>query len=236
MKGVLAKRKVKTAKLSFVRCATRMFLEKGYNATSPKQIVEALDTGTGNLTYYFPTKEHLLAVLVDLLCAFQWNMMEQEVNESLDSLMAISLELATIIAVCEEDLVAKDFYTSAYAGPMCLDIIRRNDTARAKAVFAPYCPGWTDEQFVAAASLVSGLEYGVLMTAGDPVSLETRIASTINAILKIYQIPEEIRKANIERVLEMDYRAIARRVLVEFKRFVDQSNEQAWENLFKQAI
>lgn len=229
----MARRRVKTTKLDIVRYATTVFLKIGYSASSTKQIADDLDIGTGNLTYYFPTKEHLLAVLVDMLCDFQWKMMEKEADDGLSSIMAICLELTTMAAMCEMDEAAKDFYISSYSSPMCLAIIRKNDTARAKEVFKEYCPGWTDEQFAEAELLVSGIEYATLMTVGDPVSLETRIAGALNNILQIYQIPAETRMAKIQRVLEMDYRAISARVLMEFKQFVERTNEHALEELYK---
>lgn len=226
-------RKVKTTRLEIIRCATELFLEQGYSATPPKQIADTLNIGTGNLTYYFHTKEHLLAELVDLLCDFQWRMMEREADEGLSSIMAICLEIATMAAMCEADAAAKDFYVSSYVSPLCLGIIRRNDKARAKAVFKASCPGWTDEQFAGAAAIVSGIEYATLMTEGDDVSLETRIAGALDMILRIYNIPPETRKMKIGRVLGMDYRKIAARVLMEFKKFVNEANEQALEKLYQ---
>ena len=227
----MARRRIKTTKLDIIRYATTSFLERGYSASSTKQIAEDLDIGTGNLTYYFPTKEHMLAVLVDMLCEFQWKMMEREAGEGLSSIMAICLELTAMAAMCEMDEVAKDFYLSAYKSPMCLEIIRKNDTARAKEVFRKYCPDWTDEQFAEAELLVSGIEYATLMTAGDPVSLETRISGALNNILWLYHVPEEIRIAKIKRVMQMEYNTIAHRVLIGFKQFVDHTNEQALEDL-----
>ena len=69
------------------------------------------------------------------------------------------------------------------------------------------------------------------MTEGDDVSLETRIAGALDMILRIYNIPPETRKMKIGRVLGMDYRKIAARVLMEFKKFVNEANEQALEKL-----
>ena len=40
--------------------------------------------------------------------------------------------------------------------------------------------------------MVSGLEYATLMTAGEPVPLETRLRESLNCILQIYNIPEQI--------------------------------------------
>lgn len=227
----MARQRIKTTRIDIIRYATSLFLEQGYTAASTKQIAEALDIGTGNLTYYFPTKEHLLAVLVDMLCRFQWKMMEREADDGISSVMAICLELTAMAAMCETDEAARDFYISAYTSPMCLEIIRKNDTARAKEVFRDFCPGWTDEHFAEAELLVSGLEYATLMTVGDPVSLENRIGGALNSILQIYNIPPEIRSMKIGRVLRMDYRAIARRMLGEFKEFVEQTNGQTLEAL-----
>lgn len=227
----MARQRIKTTRIDIIRYATSLFLEQGYTAASTKQIAEALDIGTGNLTYYFPTKEHLLAVLVDMLCRFQWKMMKREADDGISSVMAICLELTAMTAMCETDEAARDFYISAYTSPMCLEIIRKNDTARAKEVFRDFCPGWTDEHFAEAELLVSGLEYATLMTVGDPVSLENRIGGALNSILQIYNIPPEIRSMKIGRVLRMDYRAIARRMLGEFKEFVEQTNGQTLEAL-----
>lgn len=229
----VAKRRVKTTKLDIVRYATSQFLERGYSPSSLKQIAQDLDMGTGHLTYYFPTKEHLLAVLTDLLCQFQWELMKREADDGLSSVMAICLELSTMAAVCEADEAAKDFFLSTYASPMCLDIIRRNDTARAKTVFREYCPDWTDDRFAAAEVLVSGLEYATLMTSGDPLPLPTRISGALDNILRIYNVPEETRKTKISRVLAMDYRAIGQRLLMEFKQFVERTHDQALEELYK---
>ena len=211
-----------------------MFLEQGYTATSTKQIADELDIALGNLNYHFPTKEHLLAELVDMLCSFQWKMIEEEANDGLSSIMAICLELTAMAAICDTNEAAKDFYLSTYFSPMCLEIIRKNDTARAKEVFAQYCPDWTDEQFAEAEVLVSGIEYATLMTVGDPVSLETRIAGALNGILQIYNLPEETRRVKIRRVLAMDYRAIAERMLAELKQFVIDTNEQALATLYRE--
>lgn len=229
----MARQRVKRTRLDIIQCATTMFLGCGYTASSTKQIADELDISIGNLTYYFPTKEHLLAVLVDMLCDYQWKRMEEEADDGLSSIMAICLELTAMAAACEADEAARDFYISSYSSPMCLEIIRRNDAARARDVFREYCPGWTEEQFAEAEALVSGVEFATLMTAGNPASLETRIAGALNTILQIYQIPAETRKMKIHQVLAMDYRTIAARVLKEFRQFVADTNEQALEDLYK---
>lgn len=220
-------------KLEIVQEASKQFLEKGYTATSISMISKALEMSPGNLTYHYPTKEHLLAKLVDLLCDFQWKLMEEEADEGISSVLAICLELTSMASACEADPVIKDFFISAYTSPLCLEIIRKNDANRAKKVFGSYCPDWTDEQFTEAEILCSGIEYATLMAADDPVTMETRIAGALNTILGIYSIPEDIRDQKIRKVFTRDYRSLGKRVLREFRGHVEQANERAFMDLLK---
>lgn len=218
-------------KIEIVQEASKQFLEKGYSHTTLSAISKELGMSPGNLTFHFPTKEHLLSALVDMLCDFQWKLMEEEANEGFSSIMALCLELTSMASACEADPVIKDFFLSAYTSPMCLQTIRRNDTARAKKVFKDYRPDWTEEQFAEAEILCSGIEYATLMTTEDTVSLETRITGALNNILGIYGIPQETRNAKTQKVFSMDYRNLGLRVLREFRKYVEQANEQAFHTL-----
>ena len=215
---------LESTKNKILRVSTTMFLEVGYSKTSPQMIAKELKVSTGNLTYYYPTKEHLLAVLTDLLCKYQWKMIKEEADDGISSLLALCFELMTMAAACEESEVAKDFFVSTYQSPKCLEIIHNNDTARAKEVFAEYCPDWTDEQFREAEILVAGIEHATLNAIDKTVPLETRISGALNTIMTIYNVPEEIRRIKIEKVLAMDYRSIGKRIFNEFKEYVEKEN------------
>ena len=221
-KGALTKNEI-------VSEATKQFLEKGYSHTTISAIAKELGMSPGNLTFHYPTKEHLLAVLVEMLCGFQWQLLEEEANEGVSSIMALCLELTTMASACDTDEIIKDFFLSTYSSTMCLDIIRRNDTERAKKIFGEYRPDWTHEQFAEAEILVSGLEFATLMTAGEPVALETRIAGALKAILSIYGIPEDIQKMKIQKVFAMDYQNMCKRVLASFKEYVKDTNDQSFQ-------
>ena len=67
----MARRYASSTRLEIVQAATTLFLDNGFSNTSAKLLCDQLNISTGNLTFYFPTKEHLLAVLVEMLCDFQ---------------------------------------------------------------------------------------------------------------------------------------------------------------------
>ena len=207
--------------MQIIKLATKLFIENGYSSTSIKKISQILDISPGNLTFYFPTKEHLLAELVDELFEFQTKMMDHAAEEGKTSLLAYCLELTAIAVACEENEAAKDFYVSSYTSPLTLQRIRKNDVEKTKSVFGEFCEDFTEEQWVETENIVSGIEYAVIMTSERDTPLSTQISHTLNAIMLLYGVPKELRDKKIEKVLNMDYRAIGNRILKEFRIYIE---------------
>ncbi len=213
-------------KLEIIKLAAHLFIEEGYSKTTFARVARELDLSTGNITFYFPSKDHLLAVLVDELFAFQTWLMEYEAKEGASSLLSYCLELTSIAAACEEDEVAKDFFSSAYSSPMILDLIRENDTEKTKAVFGSFRPEWSDEDWRATENIVSGIEYATIMTCENDTPLSIQIEKALDSILMLYGVPEELRRQKIDKVLAMDYRGIGKRILNGFKEYIDKVNDE----------
>ena len=51
-----------------VRVAVNCFLIDGYTKTTVNSMCKKLNMSPGNMTFHFPTKEHMLAELVEMLC------------------------------------------------------------------------------------------------------------------------------------------------------------------------
>lgn len=219
-------------KLDIIRVASRMFLEEGYSNTSIREIAGKLNISPGHLMFYFPTKEHLLAEVVDILCEFQWQLIKRITDDGQSQLMAICFELTTMAAACEESEIARDFYISAYTGRLTLEKIRKNDAERSHEIFGEYCKGWTDTQFLEAETLISGIEYSTFMTTESSSPLDVRISGALNALMTIYNVPEEKRREKIKKTLSMDYRSMGKQILSEFINYVEETTEAAFEEFF----
>ena len=225
-------RKGKATKLEIIRVASRMFFEGGYTATTIRAICAELGISPGHLMFYFPSKEHLLAEVVDILCDFQWKLMKRVTDEGATQLMAICFEMMTMASACEQSEIARDFYLSSYTSPLTLEIIRRNDSERAREVFCEFCPEWSDTQYIEAENLISGIEYATFMTTASSAPLDVRISGALNAIMLIYNVPEEKRRDKIKKALSLDYRKYGREILSEFIKYVEETNENAFEELY----
>ena len=220
-----------TTRNEIIQVACEYYFEKGYSATSPKMIASALDISPGNLTYHFPTKEHLLSVVVQMLCEFQWKLLGIEAEKGIDSVGSVCLEMMTVAAACQEDEIARDFFTAAFQSKMCRDYLRNDHINRAKRIFADHCSDWTDEDFVQAELLIMGIQY-ITITADDSIlPLKTRIRGALEYILNIYGIDNRTRQKEIDKVLQMDCRQLGRNVLTEFIKYINETNEQAFSEM-----
>lgn len=204
-----------------------MFLEKGVSKTTVAAIANKLNISTGNITFYYPTKEHVLGLLVEMLCAFQWEMMKKESTDGVNPLTAACLETAAMAAICEENEVAKDFYLSSYTQAIPLEIIRKNDARRAKIIYAETCKEWDDGRFAEMQSIVSGIEYGLFMVTDSSAPMERRVEDALRAVMSVYQVPISEQDETLKKVFSMDYRGIGRRILKEFIDYVEKSNANA---------
>lgn len=225
----MGRHKLNVTKQEIIQVGTKMFLEKGYSHTSCKAIADELDLSTGNITFYFQTKEHLLAVLVDMLCDFQWKLIEKFIEEGETALMSYCLEFAARTAICEENEIVRDFFLSSYSHAIPLEIIRKKDSEKARRVFGAFCPDRSEKAFLESEVLVSGIEYATLMKTDNVLPLDIRIAGALHSIMLIYEVPEETRLAKIQKVLDLDYRQLGRNIFKEFIQYIDEVTELSFE-------
>ena len=229
----MARTRVTTTKYEIIQVASEFFFDVGFSATSPKMIAQELGLSTGNITYYFPTKEHLLLVLVEMLCDFQLEMLEAEADIGIGSVASVCLETMTVAVACDESESARDFFTAAFQSELCRNYLRENHVKRAKRIFSKECECWSDSEFQEAELLVMGLQYAAIVPTNADIPLKTRIAGALNQILGIYNIDKETSQKEIEKALTRDCRGISKRVLDEFVNFVKKENEQNLEQMIK---
>ena len=229
----MAKEKNIKTKYEIIQVASRLFLEKGYTKTSPNAIARELQISPGNVTYYYPTKEHILLVIVKMLCDFQWKLFQTEASQGMESISSICLEFMTVASACQENPKAKDFFTSVYQSEMCRDYLRNNHIERVKRVFQYHCSEWTEERFIMTELMVMGLYFSVFTADDRIIPLKIRIEAGLHMILRLYDIEEEARNSEIERVLHIDYRRIGKKVYRAFVNYVENIDEHILEDIIK---
>ena len=227
----MKKRYQTLTQIEIIQVASELFFKVGYTQTSPKMIAEELNISTGNITYYFKTKEHLLLEVVQRLCDFQSKLLGIESDMGIGTIESICLEFMTVASACESNEIARDFFISTYQSEICRDYLRDNHVERAKHIFKNECSNWSHDHFVQAEVLIMGIIYGIIASRNDGLPLKTKIEGALKLMLSLYNINEQTKENEINRVLSMDCTGIGKKVLSEFVRFVDKSNEEALDSL-----
>lgn len=214
--------KKRNTKYEILQHATKLFIEKGYTDAYVTSIANELGISTGNLTFHFPTKEHILTELVKELCMLPKRESESSFKGEHSLLTGYLLELAMIASVCRDNSNIEDLIVNAYTRPMSLAIIRKSDVGRAKEVFGKYHSGWTEEDYIQTENVISGIEFSLFMTGNtEKISFEQRVISSLDAIMKVYEIPKNIRESAIAEVMSLDYCSMGGKLFERFCSYVE---------------
>ena len=81
-------RRESPTRLAIIQVAIDLFFEKGFSNTTAATVCRKAEIGTGNLTFYFPTKEHILDVPVTMMCDYQSKLIEEATDEGKSSLLS----------------------------------------------------------------------------------------------------------------------------------------------------
>lgn len=223
-------RKTKT-KYEIIQVAYKLFLEQSYTNTSVHTIAKELGISPGNLTYYFPTKEHLLLGITERMGDFKWSKYQEEAGQGIESISSICLDFMNVVSGCQESPRAKDLYTAIYSSEMCRNYILKNRIARTKRILSEQCSGWTEKQFVFVELMVAGIYLSTITANDDMLPLEIRMPEALYLILDIYHFDEATRMKEVEKVLQLDYRQIGKKVHQEFIDYVEDINDKILEEI-----
>lgn len=216
-----------TRKLEIIKTATEFIFSIGYSKTSPQMIAKKMNMSTGNITHYFPSKEHLLCTIVEMLCEFQWRMFEDSTEKGFGSIGSICMEMMMVATGCEQSEIARDFFSAVFESEMCRNYLRANHVKRYKQIFAKECEGWTDQDFNQAELMAMGLQYSTVAASDADVPLKDKISSALDKVLYIYQVDEETRKREIDKVMHLDYQNMSKQVIDSFIAFVNKTSNDA---------
>ncbi len=229
----MARMRVTTTKYEIIQVASEYFLSRGYSVTSPKMIADELGISTGNITYYFPTKEHLLLEIVDLLYKFQWDLINKYAKVTVGNIFTFCFETVFVARACENDALARDFFTAVFQSEMCRNYLRKNHEERAKVIFANECAEWTDAQFTRAELMVKGLQYSSVVGTDADITFEDKISGTLEQILGIYKVDHDVSQAEIKRAISTSYSGNGETVVQQFFDYVANTHIQSLKNMLR---
>ncbi len=223
----MAHRKANTTKLEILQVAAKNFLENGFKDTSAKSICEELNISPGNLTFWFPTKEHILLELTKEITSFHTKYIGKISNEDYGDLYTYCWEVTAQITLCEDNPNIKDIYLAIYSHPMTLDFVKDWTAEKNLRILGERLSDWDIKRFRRAETVTCCIERSALTEpCSAEYTLEDKIRLTLTCLLKIYDIEKEEREKAIEEILKSDYKKTGHLLLKQLTEYVQKTNQE----------
>lgn len=175
-----------------------LFLKKGYAKTTIKEITGAADITTGSLYHFFGGKEDILLHLTQEIFDSAAALADLVLKERPEPWQRFSLEIGLQFYFIHKYKPVAELYLAAHESAEISMMIARSARDRNQELFQACCPGFTTDDYYAAALAVKGIIHSFVQESiynrqNVPMDLMFR---AIEIALTLYHVPpEEIEKA-----------------------------------------
>ena len=215
--GLLTRKKILSASI-------KVFLEKGYEGTTAKEIADLTGSSTGSPFSLFSNKEGLLLELTHMMFSGQFELAESLIGEDGDPLLLYGVETALQIYITELSWQLRELYVTAYSLSSTSEYIYEQTAARLAVIFGPYLPRCESKDFyeleVASASIMRGF---MAKPCDMYFTVERKLRRFLQCCFKLYDVPPEKYEPVIERVLQLDLRHKAEEMIVRIAQAAEES-------------
>lgn len=200
--GLLTQQKV-------LRAAVALFLEKGYVKTTTAEIAKAAGIARSSFFHVFPSKEALLLELVQRMFGGQFALAER-FCEKQDPVILYAVETSLQLHIAELTESLRELYVMAYSLPTTSAFIYRSTSERLQAIFGSYLPDAHAKDFYETEIASAGIMRGFMSVPCDVYfDTDAKVSRFLECSLKLYDVPEEKRKAAAAAALAIDLHAMA---------------------------
>ena len=205
--GLMTRQKILSASI-------KVFLEKGYEGATAKEIADLAGSSTGAPFSLFGNKEGVLLELVHMMFSGQFRLAADLTEEAANPLLLYGVETALQIHITELSWQLRELYVMAYSLNSTSEYIYEQMTAKLAEIFGPYLPRCESKDFyeleIASASIMRGF---ITRPCDRYFTIERKLRRFLQCCFKLYDVPSEKYEPVIERVLQLDIKSMAEEMI-----------------------
>lgn len=210
----MAKYDSEATKKRILSACVKLFIEKGYRETTMTDILKSAHVSAGSFHNIFRTKDGVLIELTRSMYSNQFSTAEHLLGERPDPVMVYALETSIQLAISELNENLRQIYVEAYTCPESIDYINERTAEKLIYVFGQFQPDRTAADIYELEVGTSGMMRSYMARKCDMYfTLERKIERFLSMSLKIFDVPESIRKKAVSSVLDLDIRGLANSVM-----------------------
>ncbi len=203
------------SKQAVLLTACRLFLKKGYAATSLREIAKKSEVNIGSLIYMFENKENLLCELVDFVLEGQFNATADLLKGVTDDkLLFWAVETTLQLYIAENNEYIRELYIASYSHLKSSSIIYHTIAAKMEIYLKNYNPTYEAKDFYELEIATGGIIRGFMSVPCDVYfTMERKVKRYLETSFAVYGVPKEKTVEAIQFVSQFDFEMIAQQVI-----------------------
>ncbi len=204
--------------------SAKSFLEKGFTATTVKEIADLADINIGSLMNLFKTKEDILAELVKYVLEGQFKATADLLKgKTEDKILFYAAETTLQLHMAESSEHIRDIYKAAYSLSATTDIIQQTITHKLEEIFGASLPDLETKDFFELEIASGGIMRGFLTIPCDMYfTMERKVGRFLETTFKLYDVPKEKIEEAMRFVSGFDFEAIAKQTIESMLAFLEE--------------
>lgn len=140
-----------------VATARRLFVEKGYEETTIRQISAAAGVSSGSIYHFFADKEGIFLDVVLEVFELTQDAADSVTTRPQDPYLRLALKWSGLVRLVSADRRVAELFAVAYHSWKITDVLLRAATERHQAMFASQLPDWDSNRFFAFSLVLKGV-------------------------------------------------------------------------------
>ena len=207
MEHKITHRSTEENKKLLLEVAAKLFLQKGYTATTLREIAKEAGVNIGSLMYTYESKENILADLVPIVLHGQFGFSSQILHGvTEDKILYWATETALQLHMAESNEAVRELYLMAYSLPKPSAVIYQHIAEKLQAFFQPNFPEYEAKDFYELEIASGGIIRSFMSVPCDLYfDINRKIRRYLQTSFRIYKLPEEKAEEAFRFVSAIDF-------------------------------
>lgn len=211
---MIQREKTNTPKKRILSACVRMFIERGFRATTMQDIIKEADVSAGTFQNIFRTKDGVLSELAEFMFSNQFGIARGLAAGISRPAGVYAVETAIQFAITEENENLREIYIEAYTVPQLSEYIYQMTSTELKKVFGTYNPDWADSDFYEAEIGTAGMMRAYMARPCDKYfTLSKKTERFLRMAFTVYHVPSEEAEVILEKLRTLDIAKTANAVM-----------------------
>ena len=195
--------------------AARLFLQKGYTATTLRQIAKEAGVNIGSVMYLYESKENILCDLVSFVMGGQFAETERLLaGKTEDMLLFWAAETTLQLYIAESSECIRELYLAAYSHSKPASLIYQCIAEKLQVYFKAYYPGYEFKDFYELEIATGGIIRGFMSVPCDMYfTMQRKVKRYLETAFLVYKVPEAKIREAVNFVSQIDFESAAPQVI-----------------------